>query len=315
MNKIICGDALEVLRTFPNESANCVVTSPPYYCLRDYGVSGQIGLEKSPEMYIENLVSVFMECHRILRNDGTMWVVIGDSYAGSGRGWGDKNGLYSRGVQPTASFATKFSKPHKLANYKNKDLVGVPFMLAFALRERGWYLRQDIIWHKPNPMPESVRDRCTKAHEYIFLFSKQPKYYFDHAAMREPANYDRRKKIIKGASKKYTAGSTLMPLQSIAKGGGCRWREFDGQFIRNKRDVWRVPTRAFKEAHFATFPPDLIRPCIEAGCPQNGVVLDCFMGAGTTAVVARELGRNFVGVELNREYVAIARERLKVTQP
>jgi len=169
LNHIYTGDALKTLRTLPSESVDCVVTSPPYYCLRDYGVGGQIGLENSPERYIANLAKVFMECRRVLKNNGTMWIVIGDSYAGSGRGWGSKNDLYSRKVQPKASFATEFAKPKKLQNYKNKDLIGVPWMLAFALRNAGWYLRQDIIWSKPNPMPESVRDRCTKAHEYLFL--------------------------------------------------------------------------------------------------------------------------------------------------
>jgi DNA modification methylase len=239
-----------------------------------------------------------------------MWVVIGDSYAGSGRGWGGKNDLYSRKIQPKASYATEFSKPQILENYKSKDLIGIPFMLAFALRERGWYLRQDIIWHKPNPMPESVTDRCTKAHEYIFLFSKSKKYYFNHAAMLEPAHYDNRKNLVRAASKKYLDSGTGLQVQSMNK-GGYRWREVDGGFVRNRRDVWCVPTRGFKEAHFATFPPDLIKPCILAGCPENGVVLDCFMGAGTTAVVAQELGRNFVGVEINEGYVGIAEGRLK----
>jgi len=311
LNKIICGDSLEVLKTLPAECVNCIVTSPPYYCLRDYGVSGQIGLEKTPEQYIENLVNVFSECYRVLKSDGTMWVVIGDSYAGSGRGWSGKNDLYSRKIQPAASFATEFSKPHKLSGYKSKDLIGIPFMLAFALRERGWYLRQDIIWAKSNPMPESVKDRCTKAHEYIFIFSKSAKYYFNHAAMLEPAQYDNHKNQIKAASKKYLNGTgTGLQTQTINK-GGARWKEVDGQFIRNRRDVWFVPTRGFKEAHFATFPPNLIKPCIEAGCPENGVVLDVFMGAGTTAVVARELGRNFIGIELNPEYVRIAEKRLE----
>jgi DNA modification methylase len=312
LNKIYCGDALEVLRQMPSESVNCIVTSPPYYCLRDYGVLGQIGIENSPEKYIESLVAVFMECHRVLRKDGTLWLNIGDSYAGSGRGWVGINGLYSRNIQPKASFATEFSKPKKLNNYKNKDLIGIPFMLAFALRERGWYLRQDIIWHKPNPMPESVTDRCTKAHEYIFLLTKSPKYYFNHAAMLEPANYDNRKDLTRKVSKKYLNANVGLTMQSMAK-GGYRWQSVDGQFVRNRRDVWSVPTKAFKGAHFATFPADLIKPCIAAGCPDGGVVLDCFMGAGTTALVARDLGRNYIGIELNEEYVRIAEGRIKNT--
>jgi DNA modification methylase len=310
LNKIICGDALLSLKSLPSQSVNCIVTSPPYYCLRDYGVAGQIGLENAPEKYIENLTKIFAECYRVLKNDGTLWVVIGDSYAGSGRGWSGKNDLYSRKIQPKASFATEFSKPQKPKGYKSKDLIGIPWQLAFSLRENGWYLRQDIIWHKPNPMPESVTDRCTKAHEYIFLFSKSAKYYFNHAAMLEPANYDNRNKLARPPSKKYQKDSTGLAFQGLQK-GGYRWQSVGGQFVRNRRDVWNVPTRAFKGAHFATFPPDLIKPCISAGCPENGVVLDCFMGAGTTALVARELGRNFVGIELNEEYVRLAEERLR----
>ena len=194
LNTIYTGDALKELRKFPSESVDCIVTSPPYYCLRDYNVAGQIGLENSPQKFIKNLVKIFMECRRVLKNDGTMWIVIGDSYAGSGRGWGGKNDLYSRKIQPKSSYATLFSKPKKIQNYKNKDLIGIPWMLAFELRNAGWYLRQDIIWHKPNPMPESVRDRCTKAHEYLFLLTKSAKYHFDHKAMLEPAKYDGQKK-------------------------------------------------------------------------------------------------------------------------
>jgi DNA modification methylase len=194
---------LKTLRKFPAESVDCIVTSPPYYCLRDYDVAGQIGLEQSPEQFIKRLTKVFIACKRVLKKDGTMWIVIGDSYAGSGRGWGGKNDLYSRKIQPKASFATEFSKPKNLQNYKNKDLIGIPWQLAFSLRKSGWYLRQDIIWHKPNPMPERVRDRCTKAHEYIFLLSKSAKYYFDHSAMLEVAKWDGRQKNIYNGSTKY----------------------------------------------------------------------------------------------------------------
>ena len=310
INKIYCGDSLHILRTLPAESVDCVVTSPPYYCLRDYGIEGQIGHEKSPKKYIENLVKVFTEAHRVLAPEGTMWVVIGDSYAGSGRGWGDKNDLYSRRLQPLASHATKFTKPHKISGYKNKDLMGIPWQLAFSLRDAGWYLRQDIIWHKPNPMPESMRDRCTKAHEYIFFFSKSAKYYFDQNAITELANYDNRTKIVKGASVKYVDGKAVMGGQTIHK-GGYRWKpSADGRYYRNKRSVWTVPTKGFKGAHFATFPPDLIKTCIEAGCAPNGIVLDPFMGAGTTAVVAKQLGRNYVGIELNSTYVDMAERRI-----
>ncbi|MCL2246780.1 MAG: site-specific DNA-methyltransferase, partial [Lentimicrobiaceae bacterium] len=302
LNHIYTGDALKVLKSLPSESVDCIVTSPPYYCLRDYGVSGQIGLEQSPEQYIKRLEKVFIACKRVLKKSGTMWVVIGDSYAGSGRGIGDVN---KKGIQPKASFATEFSKPKSLPNCKNKDLIGIPWMLAFALRKTGWYLRQDIIWNKPNPMPESVRDRCTKAHEYVFLFAKSPKYYFNQ--ILEPACYDGRKACKHSGSTKCQNNASGLITQNISKGGAERWaNRIEGIPARNRRSVWTVPTKGFKGAHFATFPPDLIRTCIEAGCPPDGVVLDPFMGAGTTAVVAKELGRNYVGIELNREYVRIA---------
>jgi DNA modification methylase len=330
-NKIYCGDALEVLRAFPDESVNCVATSPPYYGLRDYNVSGQIGLEDSPEEYIGRLATVFMECWRVLKADGTFWLVIGDSYAGSGRGKGD---ISRKGIQQKASFVgDMFDKPYRLTGYKNKDLMGIPWALAFALRSKGWYLRQDIIWHKNNPMLESVRDRCTKAHEYVFLLTKSAKYYFDHEAMLEPANYDGRKKLTHAGSAKYINNGTGIGVQNISKGSRSRWpnkirgyvskegltllpeQHHGGNIMpqpaRNKRSVWTVPTKAFKEAHFATFPPDLIRACIEAGCPPDGVVLDPFMGAGTTAAVSQELGRNYIGIELNADYVRIAERRVK----
>jgi len=306
LNKIICGDSLEVLKTLPSESVNCIVTSPPYYALRDYGVGGQIGLEKSPKEYIQRLVEVFMECYRILKSDGTFWLNIGDSYAGSMKG---KGHYKPSGIQPRASWIGEKITSYNLEGYKNKDLMGIPWALAFVLRERGWYLRQDIIWHKPNPMPESVLDRCTKAHEHIFLLTKSPKYYFDHAAMLEPAKYDNRKDTTRKPSIKYQADSTGLKAQGLAK-GGYRWKETQGQFVRNKRDVWTVPTKPLKEAHFAAYPPDLVRTCIAAGCPENGIVLDTFMGAGTTALVAKELGRNYVGIELNPDYIKIAEKRL-----
>ena len=333
LNHIYTGDALQVLRTFPDESIDCIVTSPPYYGLRNYGVGGQIGLENTPQKYIERLMEVFMECYRVLKSDGTFWLVIGDSYAGSGRGKGDVN---RKGVQAKASFVGDlFTKPYKLSGYKNKDLMGIPWMLAFALRDAGWYLRQDIIWNKPNPMPESIRDRCTKAHEYIFLLTKSARYHFDHNAMLEPAAYDGRKKMTHEGSAKYLSNGTGIGTQNVSKGGRERWpnklrghvskegltglpEQHHGGNIRitparNKHSVWTVPTKAFKGAHFATFPPALIRTCIEAGCPAGGVVLDPFIGAGTTAVVALELGRYYVGIELNADYVRMAEERVRGT--
>jgi DNA modification methylase len=260
-----------------------------------------------------------------LTKDGTAWIVIGDSYAGSGRGKG--------GISQIGASEDVFNKPYRLAGYKNKDLMGIPWALAFALRNSGWYLRQDIIWSKPNPMPESVKDRCTKAHEYVFLLTKSAKYYFNHEAMLEPANYDGRKKMIHEGSAKYINNGTGIGVQNVSRGGRERWpnqlrgyvskdgttglpEQHHGSNIatlpaRNKRSVWTVSTRAFKGAHFATFPPDLIRTCIEAGCPPGGVVLDPFIGAGTTAIVAVESGRNYVGVELNADYVKMAEERIE----
>lgn len=307
LNKIHCGDAVEVLRSLPAESVNCVVTSPPYYALRDYGVRGQIGLERSPEEYVDKLTEVFAECRRVLRSDGTLWLNIGDSYAGSNKGKGKK---VRTGVQPDASNIGDIITTFNTKGYKNKDIIGIPWLLAFALRDSGWYLRQDIIWHKPNPMPESVEDRCTKAHEYIFLLSKSPKYYFDYKAIMEPANYDGRKKMVREGSKRLSLGEkACLGVQTICKGGE-RWKVINGKYMRRKRDVWTVPTRPLKEAHFAAYPPDLVKPCILAGCPVGGVVLDPFMGAGTTALVARELGRHYIGIELNPEYIGIAEKRL-----
>jgi DNA modification methylase len=281
------------------------------------------------EVFI-GLMDVFNQIYRILKPSGTFWLNIGDSYAGSGRGKGDVN---RKGLQQKGRFiGDKFDKPYKLNGYKNKDLIGVPWILAFALRESGWYLRQEIIWHKPNPMPESVRDRCTKSHESIFLLTKKPKYYFDHLAIMEPAKYDGRKDTKAKGSPKY-AQITGSQVQGFAKEIHERWpnkikvRVFGSKRqtgtgrndvgnvwvdkpAKNKRDVWVIPTHPFKEAHFATFPPALITDCIKAGCPVGGVVLDPFFGSGTTGLVAQQLGRNYIGIELNPEYVKIAQKRL-----
>jgi len=290
LNKILCGDALAVLRGFPSECVDCVVTSPPYYGLRDYGVAGQLGLEETPEAYIERLADVFDELRRVLRKDGTVWVNVGDSYAGK---------------SPHQTSPTR-------GGLKRKDLIGIPWALAFELRRRGWYLRQAIIWHKPNPMPESVKDRCTKSHEYIFLLSKRPKYYFDYEAIQELAAYDGRQDTVFKGSDKYAGSGTGHQAQSFAANGHERWQKNENnEFVRNKRDVWTVPTRAETESHFAVFPQALIADCIKAGCKPGGVVLDMFMGSGTTAVVAKKLERNFAGIELNPEYVKIAERKLR----
>ena len=313
LNKILCGDALTVLRGFPSECVDCVVTSPPYYGLRDYGVAGQLGLEETPEAYIERLADVFDEVRRVLRKDGTVWVNVGDSYAGgSGRWGGNKNVSDFQKASKGSLTQITHTKRWKHDTIKTKDLIGIPWALAFELRRRGWYLRQAIIWHKPNPMPESVKDRCTKSHEYIFLLSKRPKYYFDYEAIQELASYDGRQDTVFKGSDKYAGSGTGHQAQSFAANGHERWQKNENnEFVRNKRDVWTVPTRAETESHFAVFPQALIADCIKAGCKPGGVVLDMFMGSGTTAVVAKKLERNFVGIELNSEYVKIAERKLR----
>ncbi|MDR1556792.1 MAG: site-specific DNA-methyltransferase [Tannerellaceae bacterium] len=308
LNRIYTGDAKEVLATLPDSSVDCCVTSPPYFGLRDYHVDGQIGLESTTRAYVERLLDVFNQVYRVLKTEGTLWLNIGDSYAGSGRGKGGIN----RSMQPKASSTGYlFDKPYRLEGCKNKDLIGIPWMLAFALRSSGWYLRQEIIWHKPNAMPESVTDRCTKSHESLFLLSKSPKYYYDHRAIMEPAKYDGRRDTVAKDSPKYSQVSDD-PTHNFARRAHERWPNMaHGYPARNRRDVWRVPTRPFRGAHFATFPPELIEPCILAGCPAGGVVIDPFFGSGTTGVVARILGRNYIGIDLNAEYIQIAEERLR----
>ena len=307
LNKIYNGNALDVLKTFPNESVDMVITSPPYWGLRDYGVEGQLGLESTPEEYVSKMVEVFREVKRVLRKDGTLWLNLGDSYCGTGNKGEYKDPKYLDGRN-----GQKVALNNKIKDLKSKDLIGIPWMVAFALRADGWYLRQDIIWHKPNPMPESVKDRCTKAHEYIFLLSKSRKYYYDHESIKEPAAYDGRKDTLLKGSPKYEKG--VVPGQvahSMSAKGHERWKKNErGEYVRNKRSVWAIPTKPFKEAHFATFPEKLIEPCILAGSPEGGIVLDPFMGSGTTAVVAKSLGRKYVGIELNPDYIKIAEKRL-----
>jgi DNA modification methylase len=308
INTIYIEDCQTGLKKIPDKSVNCCVTSPPYYGLRDYGIEEQIGLEKTPEQYVEKLVTIFREVRRVLKDDGTLWLNLGDSYAGAG--WRNNND--NPGYKQTTNKGTNISGIKIKTECKPKDLIGIPWMVAFALRVDGWYLRQDIIWHKPNPMPESVTDRCTKAHEYIFLLSKSQRYYYDTEAIREKANYDGRKDTVMKGSQKYN--TSVVPNQAahtFAVNGHERWKQDEnGMHVRNRRSVWTVNTKPFKEAHFAVFPPKLIEPCIKAGCPEGGIVLDPFMGAGTTAVVARMLNRNFIGFELNKEYVEMANKRL-----
>ena len=324
-NTIINGNSLEVLKSLPDNSIDCCVTSPPYYALRDYGCDGQIGLEETPEKYIESLCDVFSEVRRVLTPEGTLWLNIGDSY--NGNKVGNTEVVKNKKVSESNDFHKKL-----WGGAKPKDLIGIPWMLAFALRSQGWYLRQDIIWHKPNPMPESVTDRCTKSHEYIFLMSKSQKYYFDYEAIQEPCadqsrtnyacgnrtngiNKDRndndfgeRSKNWKPRTKNCQYDGQKPNSFHISRENGEPDKEY---YVRNKRDVWSVNVKPCSEAHFATYPFELIKPCILAGCPENGIVLDPFMGSGTTAIVARSLNRNYLGVELNPEYIKIAHKRLE----
>lgn len=308
-SKIIQGDCLSVLKTMESSTVNCCVTSPPYYGLRDYGMADQIGLETSPIEYVEKLVQVFREVWRVLRDDGVVWLNLGDSYNGSGGAGGDYNAGGLREGQPRYP-------GHRVDGLKPKDMIGIPWRVAFALQSDGWYLRQDIIWAKPNPMPESVSDRCTKSHEYIFLLSKSQQYYFDSESIKEIADYDGRKDTLSKGSKKYNNHVVPgQPTQTFAMQKHERWnKNEEGEYIRNKRDVWKVPTECCKEAHFATFPKDLIRPCIKAGCPVDGIVIDPFLGSGTTACVCIEENRKYLGIELNPEYIKIAQKRINSTE-
>lgn len=349
INKIYSGDCLVTLRSFPDKIANCFVTSPPYYGLRDYGVAGQIGLEPSPEEYIEILVGILREARRVLRDDGTLWLNIGDSYTHNGGAYGNEKSTLAGTKHGEHMGAKRFVK--KGLGLKPKDLIGIPWMLAFALRADGWYLRSDIIWHKKNCMPESVTDRPTRSHEYIFLLSKSKSYFYDYEAIKEPAVYDidgtgtasrkaRQKPDNKSMPMGLNAGIRPPKVDNTKAAAFLNAAAFDGKNsdkqrgharrhagfndrwdnmdkteqcmgMRNKRDVWNVATSMYPEAHFATFPPELIIPCIKAGCPIDGLVIDPFMGAGTTALVARSLNRNFIGCELNPEYIQIAEARLK----
>lgn len=310
--QIIEGDCLNSLKTLPEKSVHCCVTSPPYFGLRDYGVDGQMGLEPTPDEFVAALVNVFREVKRVLRDDGTLWLNLGDSYAGSGpsgASYQSKTTKSREGKTSDGSFRISKTlsergltyadkKPIPPIGLKHKDLIGIPWRVAFALQADGWYLRQDIIWSKPNPMPESVKDRCTKAHEYIFLLSKSQRYYFNSEVIKEPEVCGRKRGPAEHPDKLSTNGNA-----------GLARRESDG--MKNKRSVWTVTTKPYKGAHFATFPPDLIRPCVQAGCPAGGTVLDPFGGSGTTAQVAIEEGRSAILCELNPEYVKLAHQRVR----
>ena len=299
---ILYGDCRETLKNLTNSSVQMCVTSPPYYGLRDYGgEDAQIGLEQTPEEYIQQLVLVFREVYRVLKDDGTLWVNIGDSYYNyrSGKGQALPKQSVSKTNQDLPQVNPK--RGNKLEGLKEKDLIGIPWMLAFALRADGWHLRQDIIWHKPNPMPESVKDRCTKSHEYIFLLSKNKKYYYDNESIKEPVKQDWGTRN-RDNGKYHKAGTGLSPHTGLTK----------SYTTKNKRSVWSVTNKPYKHAHFATFLPDLIVPPIKAGSREGDIVLDPFMGSGTTGMVAKQLGRHFIGCELHDEYSELIRQRMPV---
>lgn len=305
MKRLIVGDTREVLQGLAAGSIHTCVTSPPYFGLRDYGVEGQIGLEQTPDEYVAELVAVFREVHRVLRDDGTLWLNLGDSYTNDAKMGGSSGGKQASALHGNTSVGRSKTK----SGLKSKNLIGIPWRVAFALQADGWNLRQDVIWHKPNPMPESVRDRCTKAHEYIFLLSKGSKYYFDHEAIKEPLAVSSISRL-----KQNVAGQTGTTRAYGKTNGNFKAAGDLKSGKRNRRSVWTVTTKPFKEAHFAVYPPQLIEPCILAGCPEGGVVLDPFFGSGTTGLVAQQHNRSWVGVELNPTYATIARKRLKLDE-
>ena len=348
MIKILQGNCLDKLKELPDQSVNTCITSPPYWGLRDYGTAEweggdpncdhvanpkatkkmgnkefnknrpsrentktkgyyekqcpkcgavrkdkQLGMEDTPEEFVNNLVEVFREVKRVLRDDGTVWLNLGDSYCGTGNKGNHTDPKHKEGRN-----GQKIALNNKIEGLKSKDLIGIPWRVAFALQKDGWYLRQDIIWHKPNPMPESVKDRCTKAHEYIFLLSKSPKYYFDNEAIKEDAKFP-------------DGPNTLKSIKAVDGVYSKNLQKIGANPKRNKRSVWTVTTKPFKGAHFATFPMDLIEPCVLAGCPENGTVLDPFGGSGTTGIVASNHNRKAVLIELNTEYIEIAKQRIQ----
>lgn len=309
MNQVILGDALKCLGQLPDGLVQTCVTSPPYYGLRDYGASGQIGLEPTPDEFIARLVAVFHDVKRVLRDDGTLWVNIGDSYTTNQKGSGGATSKQSTNAGSFYNTTKTMPRTGYGAGVKEKDLIGIPWMLAFALRADGWYLRNEIIWAKPNPMPESILDRCTKSHEQIFLLSKSPQYYFDADAIKEPSVLgDGKPGEDRTARNSFKRGYSSRPA-NIVPGNDYNPHRPDRAdddwniAYRNKRDVWTVSTKPYDGAHFATFPRNLIVPCILAGSALGDTVLDPFGGAGTTAKTAQELGRDYITIELNQKYV------------
>lgn len=341
--QIIRGDALKVLRGMDKGSVHCCITSPPYWGLRDYGVDGQLGLEATPEEYVEKLVAILDAVKRVLRYDGTLWLNLGDAYAGSWGAQSRPNGSNEgSGLQGGSTLSTRQIRVHpkpqsqagslkRTPGLKAKDLIGLPWRVAFALQAEGWFLRSDIIWCKPNGMPESVKDRPTRAHEYLFLLSKSVRYYYDYEAVKVHAKYGdhpRNKPQHVGAPGHKTQGGLAGQTQTPPKqrGHGRRHEGFNDRWDKmskeeqqangaNLRSWWQVATQPFPEAHFATYPPKLIEPCILAGCPAGGRVLDTFGGSGTTGMVALRHGRNAVLVDLKPEYCEMARRRIMKDAP
>ena len=330
------GDCREVLRSLPDESVQCCVTSPPYFGLRDYGHPGQIGQEETPELFVAAMVDVFREVRRVLKADGTCWLNLGDSYNAAGRTGHRTRIGYKQGTNRASATKADNCRP-SVADLKPKDLIGIPWMVAFALRADGWYLRQDIIWAKPNPMPESVTDRCTKSHEYIFLLSKSERYHYNHEAIKERQAESSVARLAQDVENQRGSdrvpGKTNGTMKAVGRGGknafrgqghfrdgngpanrdGRDMKDVGAEGNRNKRSVWTVTTQPYKEAHFATYPPDLIKPCILAGTKPGDVVLDPFSGSGTTGQVALELGRRAILIELNPDYAKIIDKRTNIT--
>mgnify|MGYP000849309579 FL=1 len=308
-NRIICGDALETLKNFPDESISCCITSPPYYGLRDYHKKGQIGREKTVEEYLDRLVAVFREVRRVLKKDGTCFIVIGDSYAGTSSKKEQRDPKYPKGRNGQNPSITQ-----KVLGYKSKDLMGIPWRLAFALREDGWYLRSDIIWHKENAMPEACKDRPTRSYEHIFLLSKSPRYYYDYDSLAEPMKEVSKKRYVRGRSKenKYLNENSGAKIQKINE--ARKYGQYKGDNIpqfRNKRDIWTINTTSFRGNHYAAFPPKLAEICMIAGCTKGGIILDPFIGSGTVGLIALLHNRKYIGIELNEEYVDLARKRIE----
>tara|TARA_Y100001970_G_scaffold282382_1_gene395129 strand:+ start:21190 stop:22167 length:978 start_codon:yes stop_codon:yes gene_type:complete len=301
---ILYGDCRQTLPAFIDKAQMCV-TSPPYYGLRDYGgKSKQIGQEQTPEEYIEEMVNVFRLVRDNLKDDGVLWLNIGDTYYNYRSDGNYPKQTVSKSNQDLPSFSP--ARGNKLEGLKSKDLIGIPWMLAFALRADGWYLRQDIIWHKPNPMPESVKDRCTKSHEYIFLLSKNKNYYYDHESIKEKAVGQRW-----GGNTPINMNNTKDTNNTFSGLTRPRKMVYDK---KNKRSVWKVTTKPYKDAHFAVYPPELIEPCILAGSRKGDIILDPFMGSGTTAMVAKQLGRYYIGCELNEDYRELIEKRVTVNK-